>query len=247
MSRYSLTSDRNRRQFGIGRVLIEIIVIVIGVYLAFIMNTWGDEKKVRQLENKYLVGLLNEAKSNKKELDLDQGLKRNQVIVLSELLASSPHLTNIDSLKAALSALFDLRSYSPSNAVYQDLISSGNLNILRSDSLRYKLFQYNQYLSKAPITENRDRRLVEEHIEPYFKGREILSWLEPFHDDASINISDQQYTRIVNNLLKDRAFIDLVYLRINRIKDVLYFEKTIGSHLSEIIKIIEDDLAAFED
>jgi Family of unknown function (DUF6090) len=247
MPRYSLSSENNRSKFGVGRILIEILVIVIGIYLAFIMNSWGDKNKVRELEKKYLIELLNEAKINKTELDLDQEVRRKQVIILSEFIASAPQFTNIDSLKIAIKALFDVRFYSPSKAVYQDLISSGNLNTLRSDSLRHKLFQYNQYLSKAPITEGTDRKFVEEQIEPYFKGRQILSWLEPYQDEPSISISDQQYGRIVRNLLKDRAFIDLNYLRISKIKDVIYFETPMGWRLREIINIINEELTKFDD
>lgn len=245
MAQY-LGEKRRRRPLGLLRVFIEIPVIALSILLAFLLDNWGEDTKQKELEQKYLIELLAEANINKEELDEDQNTRKQQVELLNKIIETGIRTVDADTLRMAVKELLIHRFYSPTDAVYQDLTSSGKLSIISNDNIRHQLFEYRRYMSKAPIAEASDRQLIEAHIEPYLVNRQVLSLLEPYENIDAINISDVQINRIIRQLLNDRAFIDLTYLRINRIQTTIYFANPVQWHLRDMIKLIETELKAFQ-
>jgi hypothetical protein len=246
LSRYSLQGGRRKNRFGFLRVLLEIPVIVFSIYIAFVVDEWSKEKAANQQEKVYLQELYEETKINALELKADQDERRKQLIFLDKLLENSLRRVAPDTLRMAIDQLLTVRIYSPTDAVYQDLVSSGNLNLIKSDSLRHEMLQYRRKLSRAPITEQSDVDLIESQIEPYLVSKQVLSLLEPHDDLPSIAISDQQKDRIIRQLLNDRTFIDLVYLRRHRIRQVIWFETPMEWSLRDMTALLEAEIASRE-
>lgn len=246
MSRYSLTGDRKKSRFGFLRIFLEIPVIVLSIYIAFVVDEWSKEKAAAIKEKDYLEQLFEETKINANELKADQDERREQLIFLDKMLETANRRVSPDTLRMAMDQLLNLRIYSPTDAVYEDLVSSGNLALISSDSLRHEMLEYRQKLSRAPLTEQSDIDLIENQIEPYLISKQVLSLLEPYHDLQSISISEQQKDRIIRVLLNDRAFIDLVYLRRHRIRQVIWFETPMEWSLRNMSRLIEDQLDNME-
>ncbi len=229
------------------KVIIEFIVIVIGIYLAFRLENTREENQLVKLEEKYIEQLLAEAKLNQVELQADQDARRVQVSYMRKLLDAQNRTVSADTLRTAINRLLMLRIYSPTDAVFQDLVSSGNLGIIKSDSVKQILMGYRQLLSRVPVTEGQDIRLVEEKIEPYLIRKQVLSLLNPFRGLDEIQTTNQQRDRIIRVLLDDREFIDLIYLRIEKIGNVIYFENPLQWSLNSLIQELEKELARFQD
>lgn len=243
-SRYSLSDSRRRSPLGnIGRVILELVIIVIGIYIAFQLENGREQKKVEALERKYLEQLLEEAKINQSELQADQDARRLQLQFLRKMLDTPNRQVAADTLRAAMDYLLMVRIFSITDAVYEDLVSSGNLGIIESDTIKNVLLNYRRALSRVPITEQGDVKLIEDHLEPYLISKQVLSLLEPHENLDEIQISRQQIDRIIRVLLNDRGFIDLVYLRSHKIRDVIYFENPIQWRLNEMISLLEKELS----
>ncbi len=241
-SRYSLSGDRKRSPLSsFLRVIVELLVIVIGIYLAFQLENGREDKKIAALEKKYLEQLLEEAQINQTELKADQDARRIQQDYLKKLLASTTRPVAADTLREAITHLMTVRLYSPTEAVYQDLVSSGNLGIIKSDATKRILLNYRRALSRVPLTEQSDVKLIEDHLEPYLANKQVLSLLLPDRN-IDFEVSKQQIDRIIRVLLSDRTFIDLVYLRFKKVSDVIYFENPMQWHLREMIKLLEAEL-----
>ena len=246
MPRYSLDGDRKRSPFRFLRIFLEIPIIVFSIYVAFLVDNWQREKEEAVTEKKYLEELLQEVKINIAELKADQDERRRQIVLLDKMMEIGIRPVAADTLRMALDQLLTARIYSPTDAVYQDLVSSGNLRLMTSDSLRQKIMKYQKMLSRVPITEQSDIDLIAEQIEPYLVNKKVLSLLEPHDDVAGIDISDQQKDRIIRVLLNDRTFIDLVYLRRHRIRSAEFFENPMQWHLDDMAELIEAQLSAIE-
>jgi len=227
---------------GLGRVIVELLVIVIGIYLAFALEEYGQRRNERELEVKYLKELLAEAKANQAELKADQDTRREQLKLFGYLLETPNRQVGNDTLRSAVRELLVNRLFSPTDAVYQDLVSSGNLRLIQSDSIRKLIISYKQRLARAPITEAIEQRLIEDKLEPYLLNKQVLSLIEPLNEIDQVNISEQQVDRIIRILLNDREFIDLVYLRYSRLDDVIYFENPLQWALRDLIKLIEAEV-----
>lgn len=242
MSRYSLSGDRKKSSFSFLKMLLAIPVIVLSIYIAFLVDERKKEKATAQLEKGYSTELLEETNINAEELKADQDERRKQLALLDKLLETSQRRVAPDTLRMAMDQLLTTHVYSPTDAAYQDLISSGNLGIISSDSLRHEMLEYQRKLASAPITEQSDRDLIENRIEPYLVTKKVLSLLEPHEDLPSISISEQQKDRIIRVVLNDRAFIDLVYLRRHRIQQVIWFETPMESSLRNMAALIATQL-----
>lgn len=246
-NRYSLSNDRSKSPLGsIFKVVLELIIIVIGIYIAFQLENGKEKRETRALEKKYLEQLLEESKINQSELKADQDARRIQLEYLRKVMATSNRQVDSDTLRRAMKQLLMIRLYSPTDAVYQDLVSSGNLGIIKSDSIKLTLFNYRRYLSRVPLTEQSDLQMIASQLEPYLIDKKVLSLLEAHDNIPEIEISQQQIDRIIRSLLNDRAFIDLVYLRIHKIRDVVYFENPMQWRLRELIQLLEVELKSLD-
>ncbi|OEK04936.1 hypothetical protein [Roseivirga misakiensis] len=242
-NRYSLSGDRRRNPFGtIARGTLELFIIIIGIYIAFQLENNREAKNKAALEKNYLEQLLEEVEINQEELKADQDERNEQLVFLKKILETPLRQVDADTLRKAVDALFTVRLYSPTDAVYQDLVSSGNLGIIKSDEFKRVLMYYRRALSRVPSTEDRDVKLISDQLEPYLMEKQLLSFLEPHRDLNEISISLDQKDRMIRQLLRDRKFIDLVYLRIHTIQDVIFFENPMQWHLRNMKKLLEEEL-----
>lgn len=247
-NRYSLSNDRRKSPLGsILKIVVELFVIVIGIYLAFQLENNRESKNRADLERNYLEQLLEEVAINEGELFADQEARKSQVIYLKKLLETPVRQVDVDTIRRAVDLLLMLRLYSPTDAVYQDLVSSGNLGIIKSNAFKRVLMNYRRGLSRVPSTENRDLKLITDQLEPYLMEKQLLSFLEPHDDMDEISISNEQKDRMIRQLLRDRKFIDLVYLRVNTVQDVIFFENPMQWQLEAMRNLLTKELGLSED
>nr|WP_297785840.1 DUF6090 family protein [uncultured Allomuricauda sp.] len=132
----------------------EIILVVIGILIALQINNWNNDLANQKSEKEIIKNLNLEFEQNKimlqKSKEHHEDLLSAAKTVMNLIGESAPTLDtqNIDSL---LSQSLDYIIYKPSQAVYSDLISSGKLNLISSDSLRILLFEWSSNLEQ--ITE----------------------------------------------------------------------------------------------
>ncbi|WP_305983139.1 hypothetical protein [Roseivirga thermotolerans] len=244
-NKYRLEGEAPRFSFrGMGKIVVELLIIVVGIYLAFALDKYGERKEQKALEKKYLQELMEEAMTNLEELRADQQTRKHQLVLFGKLLETANRQVAEDTLRMAIKELLINRIFSPSDVVYQDLTSSGNLRLIESDTIRKTIIRYKGRLARAPITENVERRLIEDKLEPYLLQKQVLSLLEPMEDMDEINISEQQVDRIIRVLLNDRQFLDLVYLRYNRLKHTIYFENPVQRSLEILISLLKEEIRA---
>ena len=246
-NRYSLGRDRRRSKplASIFRVLIELIVIVLGIYIALRVDRWNDVKEQEILKTKLLKELRAEALANLEELNTDQKDRRNQIQLFEKLITAAYRPVADDTIRMAMDELLRHKFYSGTNAAFDNIVASGKLRLIADDSTRSKLFELKRFESKTPLIEATDITLINEQIEPYLTRRQVLYLLELRLADNSpeSTVSVKQSARIIRTLLKDRIFIDLIYLRLSKVKQTLYFETPLGWRLNELINLLDAQLA----
>ena len=247
MLRYSPNRiERRGSPFGFLRIFLEIPIIAFSIYLAFLLIERDQGKTEPISEKKYLQELLEEVKINRERLRIDQDEKRRQVVLLEKMLETSIRRVDADTLRSAMKELLNVHFYTPTDAVYQDLVSSGRLSLITSDTLRREMLQYHRKLSHT-FTGQSDLEVVEKQIQPYLIGKKVFSLLESHTDVKGIGISQIQKNRIIRSLLYDRTFIDLVYLRHHSINRVIRFETPIQQHLRQMQLLIEKQLSSVKE
>ncbi len=156
--RKSLVDSGNARKY-ILYAIGEIALVVIGILIALSINNWNEWSKDRNIEQEYLVGLKKEFEYNLQ--DLEDNISRNENIMdntrkFLQDVGPSTQVSDIETIREHVGNIMAKAiGIDPSPGVLEDLISSGNLNILRNKELRSALSGWKSMLRKVERQETR--------------------------------------------------------------------------------------------
>jgi hypothetical protein len=123
----------------------EIVLVVIGILIALSINTWNENLKNKNKEKLILQDLHLEFQKNKEKLQSTIKLHRNVLNGTNaalELINEPEDVLAKHNLDSLIAISLDYGDFSPSQSVLADLISSGNLNLISSESLRLLIFDW---------------------------------------------------------------------------------------------------------
>ena len=116
----------------------EIVLVVIGILIALSINNWNENRKQHKQETAILAQLRTEFNSNLKQLDEKINSKKEAMNSSLKLLQyiDFPSLRIKDSIDYHIARTIPYSTFDP---IVNDLASSGDLRIIRNDSLKQKL------------------------------------------------------------------------------------------------------------
>jgi len=120
--------------------IIELVVVFIGITLAFMLNNWREDTKNNQIEKQYLNSFYDEiVYANAK---LDTIIKNNKTKI--EYLNNSIELlknNNLpeDSMMLVISHMVQISIFIPKTNTYESIKNSGNFNIIENYEIRSKI------------------------------------------------------------------------------------------------------------
>jgi len=116
------------------------VLVMIGILLALQVDTWNQNRIDRNTEREAILSLLEEFKLNKERIERKQEKRKVALSMLDAYVKEAMAGTLSDSLTRAThtSELFPGIT-NPSFGIIKSLISSGEVNLIQNDSLRYLL------------------------------------------------------------------------------------------------------------
>ena len=148
--------------------LIEILVIVLGITLSFLLSEWRNNIQNRQTEILALEGI-------RDNLDNDTLLLKNRIVAIKWFVHSSKQLLSYDekvldsdSLILFVDALNTYSTFKNTNIGYEELRQTGNSKHITNKQLLKKIIQF--YETKAQFMEEWnlvDQNFILEKILPY--------------------------------------------------------------------------------
>jgi hypothetical protein len=121
----------------------ELVIVIFGILIAFQIERWGEQKYEREQEYEYLLRLKEDLQNENGTLDAAYRFAQSRIdaaLVLEEI-AANPSIAR--DRPAALPLALETvtwRSFPNIEAfVYSELQNSGNLAVIRSESLRRNL------------------------------------------------------------------------------------------------------------
>lgn len=173
--RQSLLVDRKFTRYAL-YALGEIALVVIGILIALQINNWNEERIESVREQLVLNQLKAEYESNLAQLESKIEIRNlliksaNEVLQYYETKGSINH----DSLTKRLSQLILLPTFDP---IQNDLVSSGNINILKNTELKRLLTNWTSDVIQLQETEQLYVGYVANHVVPFFDrtgvGRDV--------------------------------------------------------------------------
>ena len=134
---------RNFDKSNLGSLALEIVVVILGILIAFQIDRWAEDRRDRQHEYNYLLRLKEDLQIEIQSMDSALGNAESRItdVLLLEEVFTSPHVA-LERPSAVATAIETAtwRSFPQINSfVYSELQSTGNLGLIRSDYLRRDL------------------------------------------------------------------------------------------------------------
>jgi len=116
----------------------EILLVVIGILIALQINNWNNYQKDLEKEQKILRQLKEEYTKNLAQLQQKITMRNDMITAASKVLnyIDQPTTVTKDSLLHYLNYIETDPTFDP---IKNDLIESGNLHLIRNDSLKQRL------------------------------------------------------------------------------------------------------------
>jgi len=164
----------------------EIILVVIGIFLALQLNNWNQDRIASEKEHLLLKELHDEFINNKKQLE--EVVRTHQICAsacdsIITLFPIDLEQVNLDSLQNWMSNTGYHYTFNPSQGVINSLVNTSSFELISNDSLRRTIISWSDVL--ADYQEEEIKALT------YYKGdygryqQENFDWVPNLRDERN--------------------------------------------------------------
>jgi hypothetical protein len=163
-------------------VIGEIVILIIGIFLALQVDTWNNQRQDREEAGVFLERLKNEFLDNRKQLVQKITMRKLALESARELLRyvdgdSGPYSRfQVDSMLANALPVY---TFDPSQGVLNQLTSTDKLTLMRSEALNDSLSNWNSTIQDFKEDENMYNSYNHNHFRPFlysnYNYRNIIS------------------------------------------------------------------------
>ncbi|NMM47829.1 DUF6090 family protein [Marinigracilibium pacificum] len=149
--------------------LLDLLIVIIGITIAFQLNEWSESRKTTNEELDYLTSFYEENISNqnnlKEALNFSKNTK-NDIDTLKNLLLTGNYKDN--RINQLISKMMIMADFSPSITTMENIKASGEFDLIKNIDLRRDLIStYNSYTTTDKL-EDMLKEYVNEYVTPFF-------------------------------------------------------------------------------
>jgi len=169
----------------------EIIIVIIGISIAFSMNKCADNVKNNKLRKEYLINLKSDVEADKVQLEKNIKAINNKLKTCAEII---PILnSDQDPDMRSMNNIFEIVKYenfSLKNITYKTLINSGDLKLIDDFKMKTSIQQhYSNYEEMADVYA-RHVSLIRDYLGNYLVNYsdydQIMQRKSPFLDEIKL-------------------------------------------------------------
>lgn len=226
--RQSLVKNQNAKRY-LAYAFGEIVLVVIGILLALQFNNWAIEHENRKDENFYLRKLSHNLAQD--TLYLNRRIENlNQIDKILDTIKTEIQNKEIDSFSNPSSglAMVSVFKFSPQTSTFDNLLSTGKLELLQNQVLVDSIFTYYNDLKNYTLQRN-------ESLETYTRGS-----IGPYLLSQPGGIFGMN--KIPESYRKDPFFINALELRKRAIQQIEEDYENILQRAIDLMSLISNDL-----
>ncbi|MBO3697487.1 DUF6090 family protein [Roseivirga sp. E12] len=197
-----------KQKISWGLHLIELVVVIIGISIAFALEGWSESNKRKDLEQNYLSSI--QVDIDKDIDDLKKIVDSTKVILqhVSEVFQYTLQRAPLESFKRHHVTSSYLASYFyPQNGTYLSLMNSGDINVIKDFELKAALSDlYNVKYKELERMDQVIKNLADNRIQPYMIDNIRFSFDRDGIEDFKPLASNRAFNLLGSffNLLGDR-------------------------------------------
>ena len=160
------------RELRWAQVVLELALLIAGILIALAVDGWIDDRRDERAERRYLELLQRDLDSNlevlAETLEFDEQQAAAAAMAYRALRADAVPLQDRDAVAAALNQLTARRTLRLARATYTDLLSTGNLRLIRNAGLRDRVVDFYERAERALLIRDRNNQMfVDQMYMPY--------------------------------------------------------------------------------
>lgn len=233
----------------------EILLVVIGILIALQINNWNESRKLKKIELNYLQRLVIDLKDNEKLLSDFYDIKKQQFEASNVFLnfSFSKDKDSVFSVMPYFSSIFSWQDIRINQVTFNEMVSSGNLDIISNDSIKIKLLNlnkdYNSILHVQLKEKDSHDRLLLPPINEMFNMRYIMA-LEPLKQkeinrtftDGEVGYYLNEFKQELLDLIGNQTFMNgVTVIQSSANVTMNQFSQT-KEKVTELISLIEEEL-----
>ena len=211
----------------------EIVLVVIGILIALQINNWNQDRINTGKQQDYLIGLKNDLEKQITSFNTSVQFYDHIIGIGESILvdfSSIGTLTEIDSINRKLSFLMYAGGYPEITTTFNELNSTGQLNLIKEKSLRSQVIKYYQNSeNNQKAVEGNTENVIYNQIFPVIKSNIIIRPENFGYQNKKIDLVDNLKTMFENNLNNSNKEFELV----NAISMRIIVAKTNKGHIEK--------------
>jgi hypothetical protein len=187
----------------------EIILVVIGIFIALQLNTWKADQRDRVAERVHLENLREDLHLQLEVIHAQMMHDTSMTLRADSAMAFFSGDMDLEELERRLYGSYKLgwrKTFVASDATFKVLLSTGGMNLIDDPRLRTELMRYHQQLDYTTQVINTNNRLIDELFSLYAASnapsfsRDALGRLE-----TNVELSGQDRFRIYESIEQRRV------------------------------------------
>jgi hypothetical protein len=214
----------------------EVILVVIGILFALSINNWNESRKDSISELTALKDLRQEFSKNTKVFKEHHQFKINTTLKWVAFISkiSDPNLTESNLTFRPIA--IGVRTYNPSKSILNSILSTGKIDKVENDSLKYFLTDWNDIL--LDYMEDEARHLDFWDKEITVLERKLIPY-RYYNLDSIDTLKNDFKSEIETNKLFLEAYSSLEYQNL-LLRNVYFLQENVrnGEHILKTYKLI---------
>lgn len=226
----------------------EIILIVIGILIAITIDNRNEERKIRRMEQVYLVGLQSEFELSRAKLQTLIEVNRNvyeDAKEIADLISSKENPDELHLSQLLFNALSYEQAYNPNNSLLNEVINTGYLKNISNADLRKELSSWESQIQSIHRQEATLREQREKVLDIFRKEegsmRTVLEQANIAEEQMGLEKTQHPSSNLV--VLKSREFENnlLPYILTGMLTETTHY-KPLLEKINRILELIDSEI-----
>lgn len=179
------------------QVALELVLLITGILIALAVDGWIDDRRDDHAERRYLQLLQRDFDSNldvlAETVEFEERQAAGAAMAYRALRAVTVPLQDREAVATALNQLTARRTLRFARATYTDLLSTGNLRLIRNASLRDQVVDFYERAERMLLIRDRNNQMFVDQMYMLYLLDTALVAPRPSRDLPTIAPTDQGF------------------------------------------------------
>ncbi len=220
----------------------EIVLVVIGIFIALQLNNWNTNRLSKNEELQVLESLHQEFSQNLGVFDsiYKKHLERKESIEI--LMSTEIQDLSLDSLNVLTGKSHNNYTFDPYQGIYRSVINSGKIELISNYSLKQRISKFQDLLIDYKEEETNTMSFVSSNLYPFIIENRKLNFNLVFNLEQSNEEMDALFRNDIVQMIETDKYQNLMVYVYGYMKDIFTEGPIFREEMVSIINSLETEI-----